>query len=234
MNRFGKRIVIIVSLAALVAGCAADGSDDDPSTSSEAAPDDATAEGSTPDDDPSESDTSGATDEDDETAEDAAEGDDPAQGGDEADDAPRDGEGPPSLATESSPVATDTLEPVPAFEEAPFGDGLIATVTDIEEVELEGMGPGETSGPGILVSLELHNDSSEDIDLTGLVVNASYDGGTPAIANTSPVTSPLSDLLAPGDRRDGVYAFRVPPKQAGSVRVEIQHNASANIVVIQL
>lgn len=229
MNRFGKRIVMTVSLAALVAGCAADDPDDDLAASSEAATDDATSDGSGPDDDRSESDASGATEEDGEAPE-----EDPAQGGDEADDAPQVEEGPPSLATESSPVGTDTLEPVPAFEEAPFGDGLIATVTDIEEVELEGMGPGETSGPGILVSLELHNDSSEDIDLTGLVVNASYDGGTPAIANTSPVTSPFSDLLVPGDRRDGVYAFRVPPKQAGSVQVEIQHNASASIVVIQL
>lgn len=228
MNRFGKRIVLIVGLAALVAGCGGDGSGDDPAASSEAATEDATSDGSAPDDDGSESDTSAATDEDGEVSE------DPAQGGDEADAAPPDEAGAPSLATESSPVGTDTLEPVPAFEEAPFGDGLVATVTEIEEVELEGMGPGETSGPGILVSLELRNDSSEDIDLTGLVVNASYDGGTPAIANTSPVTSPFSDLLAPGESRDGVYAFRVPPKQAASVQVELQHFASANIVVIQL
>jgi hypothetical protein len=65
-------------------------------------------------------------------------------------------------------------------------------------------------------------------------VNASYGDDIPAIPNSSAPAAPVTGLLAPGDRRSGIYAFRVPQVQADTLVVEVQHSGSENIVLIQL
>src|SRR4051795_12198785 len=82
---------------------------------------------------------------------------------------------PPPPGAVGPPVAGVTsLPPVPVEQPADFG-GLVARVTRIEELpNLEANGPGERTGPGVGVSIEMRNESRDAVDLAGIEVNASY------------------------------------------------------------
>ena len=91
--------------------------------------------------------------------------------------------------------------------------------------------PGETSGPGVFVTVTIRNDTDAQVDLNGLAVNAHYGNRIPA-APVRSVAAALEGPLAPGASKSARYAFRVPKDQVGSVRVDIQHSAAPNIVIV--
>jgi len=141
---------------------------------------------------------------------------------------------PPPGATGPPAIAINTLPPVPVGSPTTFRDvGIAATVTDVEQVQLEARIPGETAGPGVGVTIELRNDTKAPVDLGGLAVNAYYGDGTPANANSSPPSAPASGSVQPGESGRGVYAFRIPAEQVSSLVVELNYNRSADVLTIR-
>lgn len=134
----------------------------------------------------------------------------------------------------TSRVGFNVLPPVRVAEPADFGGGLFAVVTRVQAVELEARGPGETAGAGVVVTLELRNESDETVDLGGIAINASYGDGVPAIRNSSAPGATLSGSLAPGDHRSGVYAFRVPDDEQTSLLIDVHHGGYPNIVLVDV
>jgi hypothetical protein len=137
-------------------------------------------------------------------------------------------------ATDSPSVDIEALPPVAVGEAADFGGGLFATVTKVEQVDLEAQAPGETGGPGILVTVELFNDTADPVDLGGVSVNASYGDGTPAIPHQTGPATPLAGTLDPGERSTGSYTFRVPAGQAGSAVIDVHHADQVSYVIVDV
>ena len=140
---------------------------------------------------------------------------------------------PPPGATGAPVIGISTLPPVPVGEPASFGGGLVATVAQIDQLQLEARGPGEIAGPGVGVTVELKNESADPIDLGGVAVNASYGDGVPASSSGAAPAAPVTGALPAGETRRGVYVFQVPNEDAGSLVVEVNYNGSPNVVLIR-
>lgn len=139
-----------------------------------------------------------------------------------------------SVGTGAAPTAgVTTLPPVPAGREAVFGDGLVASVSGYAPVSIKARGAGEISGSGVAVSLTLRNDSREPLELSGVAVTATYEGGTPAVPSAGDPAAPVSGKLRPGRTAKGTYVFAVPRAAAESLVVDVGFSGSRAVAVIR-
>jgi hypothetical protein len=141
------------------------------------------------------------------------------------------GNGTPTTMTTG--VASRTLRPVGVGEPAELARNLFASVTHVTPTTLTAQAPGETSGPGVFVTVTVRNDTDAPVDLDGLAVNAHYGDRIPA-APVRSIGAALHGALAPGGSKSARYAFRVPKDQVGSIRVDIEHSAAPNVVVVDV
>ena len=143
--------------------------------------------------------------------------------------------GPSTETTVGTPdttgITSNTLPAVGVGTEADLGGNAFVTVTKIEPTNLTANGPGEVSGPGVFVTVDVRNATDKPLDLAGLVVNAHYGDGTPAIP-AALQRDALSGTVAPGESKSGVYAFSVPADQNSSVVVDVQHSSFPNVVIV--
>lgn len=138
---------------------------------------------------------------------------------------------PPATALPVEPVDTKSLEPVALFEPADFGNGLVAAVTAVMEVDVEAARPGETAGPAAAVHLEIRNESDIALDLDGVAVNATDGRGLPLVPNFMSPALPVSGVLEPGESRSGIYVFRTD-RDIDDLTIQVHHNTTPNFVVI--
>ena len=159
--------------------------------------------------------------------------DSPADGGD-GDGATTDGRVPPGQ-TDAPTVDFRPLPPVAVGEPADLGGGLVATVTSVESTDLEARAPGETAGPGVLVTVEVRNDTGDDVELGGFAINASHGSdATPAIPHQTGPIEVLRGTLEPGDTASGTYAFRLPEEEMDSLVIDLHHSAAEAYMVVEV
>ena len=127
--------------------------------------------------------------------------------------------------------ASNTLPAVGVGTETDLGSNVFVTVTQIEPTSLTARGPGEVSGPGVIVTIEVRNATNAALDLAGLAINAHYGDGTPAVP-AAVQQDALNGTVAPGERKTGKYTFSVPQDQYSSVVVDIQHSGLPNVVIV--
>lgn len=159
----------------------------------------------------------------------------------------------PSSSTEPSATPSDTSVPEPdeSTAPAPEGDGrqtqapvpidtpaspeegVSIRLANIEAVDGEGAGPGETSGPAIRVSVEITNTGSSDLSLAAAIANAFYAGDIPASQLSRPGGVPFPATVAPGATGTGVFVFVVPRDQRADVAITVDLAVRAPIVVFQ-
>jgi len=137
---------------------------------------------------------------------------------------------PPSITTVTG-VSSITLPPVGVGKPAELARRLIATVTSIKAQNLVANGPGETSGPGVVVTIEIDNETDAPVDLNGLAVNAHYGHGIPAVPLFVPGQR-LEGILGSHQRKSGRYEFHVARGQAGTVVIDIAQSNSPNVVIV--
>jgi hypothetical protein len=138
---------------------------------------------------------------------------------------------PPPSITPATGTSSVTLPPIAVGKAAELASKLRVAVTAIDAQSITAQGPGETSGPGIVASVEIHNETNESVNLDDLVVNAHYGHGIPA----PPIFVPgqrLEGFLAPGGRRSGRYEFRIAKGQADTVVLDIEQSNSPNVVIV--
>jgi hypothetical protein len=141
--------------------------------------------------------------------------------------------GPPSQRTPGPSVAVSTLPPKPVGSAVPLKGGVTVTITGVKDVEVGATGPGEIAGPAVSVEVRVRNAAATAFNLSGLAVNASYGGGTPASPTTAGGAKPLSGSLGSGQSATGMYVFLVPKEQSGTLRVEVSSADSPSIAVFQ-
>jgi hypothetical protein len=125
-----------------------------------------------------------------------------------------------------------TLPAVAVGVPSPLAEKLTATVTSVEPMKLKAQGPGDVAGPGVLVTIEIRNDTSQAVNLDLIAVNAHYGKDTPASPNRGAPGPTLSGTVAPGQSKTGRYGFRVPDGPTGTIVIDIQHSGSPNVVIV--
>lgn len=137
---------------------------------------------------------------------------------------------PPATGGGESSVGVTPLRARPVGEASDFGNGLQATVIRVDMVDVEGIGPHETSGPGVSLVLKLTNSSDSPMDLISSAVTVTGRDGEIGI----PVRSGWDaheGVLEPGASQVGTYAFRLDGDRSG-LSIDVYHASSENIVVV--
>ena len=137
--------------------------------------------------------------------------------------------GPPATALPGNPVAINPLTPVGKGTSVELSKGVTVKVVSSRRFNATATNPGDIAGPAVAVTLQIDNGSSSAVDLSQLAVSATYGNGIPADENTSSPSKLLSGSLSSGATQQGVYVFRVPTNQAGTVIVSVQSGAAADV-----
>ena len=136
----------------------------------------------------------------------------------------------PGDITQTVPTGVQsTAAPVGLDETAVAGSNSV-TITSIESVETEGQLPGEVAGPGVAVTIEFDNGSSEQVSLAGVVVDLVDANGlsaTPINAGTEP----FAGTLEAGATQSATYVFAIDESLRRDVTIHLSYAADEPIVL---
>lgn len=134
--------------------------------------------------------------------------------------------------TTAQEVGATTLPAVAAGSPAPFGDGLVAVVKAVDDVQVSAGAPGEVAGPAVAVTVVLENGSEAAVDLSGVSVTAASSSGAPLEQTTASPSSVPRGVLSTGDEVTGTWVFSVPGgERTGAVLTIESTSASAAVQV---
>jgi hypothetical protein len=126
-----------------------------------------------------------------------------------------------------------TAAPVPLSEPADFGTGVVAVLEQVRSVQTQARSPGEISGPGLLLSVRLTNDTGEPVSLDTVTVNLTDAAGVPGLPIGGPPAMPFEGRLAPGASAVGTYVFTIAEGARSPVMVEVFYSTQAPVVVFE-
>jgi hypothetical protein len=139
----------------------------------------------------------------------------------------------PPAETAKPSVAIKTAPPVKIGKPAALTSDITVRVVEVRALKVPAHGPGEVAGPAVAVSVEVTNGSAAPFDLAGIVVNAFYGKGTPAVATSSGPVQPLKGAVAPGKGMRGSYVFMAPAKAVSSLKVEVSSDRAPMVVTFR-
>ena len=125
----------------------------------------------------------------------------------------------------------DVADPV-AFDAATdFGNGVGIELTSIDSVEVEGRLPGEISGPGLAITIEITNGSEAEIQLDNVTVDLTDATGASASPATPQGEENLSGPLAVGASTTGTYLFTLRAEDRAGATLRVSYTADAPTVL---
>ena len=139
----------------------------------------------------------------------------------------------PATVTASPSVAVATQPPVKIGASAALVSRVTVSVGTVRTATITAAGPGEIAGPALVVPVTVRNATTRAFDLGGVVVNALYSGGTPAIPSDAAPSRPLPETLPAGAAATGLYVFRAAPGAGTSLRVEVSSDNARNVLVFR-
>ena len=122
------------------------------------------------------------------------------------------------------PGSARTVEATPAdfTRPAEWSDGASVRVVRAAQQVSQGSGPGERAGqPQTVFTVELTNGTSAPLDLTAVVVQATYGPGTQASPLYDAGTVDFGGVLAPGAGATAVHSFAIPAGDLGAVTLSV-------------
>lgn len=145
--------------------------------------------------------------------------------------------GPPTTGAPSTgqtdPVEAEELPFVGLDEPVELLDGVSVVAVAVDAVQVEALGPGDTSGPGFAVTLRFTNASAAPFDLSGLAVNATTGADkVPALPSDAAPAEAPSGELAPGDERSATFVFRSDAPQDETVELSVATDAGPRVARI--
>jgi hypothetical protein len=126
-----------------------------------------------------------------------------------------------------------TAPPVKIGKPAPLVGKLMVTVGTVRTATISASGPGEIAGPGLVVPVTVRNATGKPFDLSGLVVNAAYGDGTPAVPSEAAPSRPLPATVSTGGTATGLYVFRAGPGATRTLSVEISSDNARQVLVFR-
>jgi hypothetical protein len=145
-------------------------------------------------------------------------------------------------------VAVTTKAPVSLRAVAHFGTGVTARIMSVKAIEYRAVGPGQVSGPGLRLVIQVSNGTAKSIGLVNAVVTIADARGTPGVAMLiTPAGSgddaghpgpgnfsyPLRGLLAPGHQASGTYVFTIPAGHRNPVTVNFSYAGGGPVVLFR-
>jgi hypothetical protein len=130
---------------------------------------------------------------------------------------------PPTPGDTSSTVAprpVETRKPVKLDQPAAPTRAVTVRVTRLRAVQAKAQGPGEVSGPGLELRVQVRN-QGPTLDLSGAAVTLTAADGSPGQMMTGPPAVPLPGSVAAGRTATGTYVFTVPKGQRDPVQVVV-------------
>jgi hypothetical protein len=169
-----------------------------------------------------------------------------------SDGAPASGAGPSAdaVTTTAPPVSTSGAAPtsgdinqvvpnrelvtnsaVPLDAASDLGGQISAKLTEVKAIDAQAKVPGEISGPAVAITVEISNDSANAIGLDSVSVDVQGGGGVPTSPITTDPASPLSGVLAPGEKKTGVYVFTMPADVRNGASVTVLYSTDAPVAL---
>ncbi len=102
-------------------------------------------------------------------------------------------------------------------------DGITVQLKKIVSKKVTGHGPGEISGPALVVTVQVTNGSKSEVSVESASVTLIDSKGNVG----SPMTEgarPFSGSVKPGASATGVYVFRVGTKVRTPVRISVTYS----------
>ncbi len=138
----------------------------------------------------------------------------------------------PTGPTENADALPPSLAPVGLTEEAAVGNGVTATVEDLEAVLGSAQGPGQVAGPAVRVTVRIVNGTGAPLSLDAVAVDVTYGpGATPASPLDDPSAAPFTGTAGPGESATGIYVFTVPEDRRDALTVAVGYQAGAPYLV---
>jgi hypothetical protein len=131
------------------------------------------------------------------------------------------------------PAPTPTVIEAAIDAPADFGDGISARVVTVEDVEVDAFMPGEISGPGVAITVELANGSAEAVNLDNLSVELVMTGNRFATPITTQEDTRLVGDLGPGATGEGTYVFSISPEDRTEVAVQVNYAPPKPTILFQ-
>ncbi len=138
----------------------------------------------------------------------------------------------PTGPTEAADELPPRLTPVALTEEAAVGDGVTATVEDLEAIEAGSQGPGQVAGPAVRVTVRITNGTDAPVSLDAVAVDLSHGpDAVPASPLDDPTSAPFTGTAGPGADATGVYVFSVSEGQRDALTLAVGYQAGAPYLV---
>lgn len=106
-------------------------------------------------------------------------------------------------------------------------NGVTVRLVSVKSQRAEAVLPGETSGPAVLATVELKNQTSKPIDLDAVAVLLKPFSGVPALTMTDRSLKPFSGVAAPNSTASGQYLFRIDPEMREGATFSVKFAADA-------
>lgn len=148
----------------------------------------------------------------------------------------------PSPTGTWAPPATDAPEgpstpaPVPTQsakidQPIELSTGVTVELVDVKATTVTALTPGEVSGPAIVVTLTVTNDSPDVVNVDSAVVYLSADQGGYGVGTTAGKPEPLAGDIRPSGSATGRYVFMLDPAKGRSVTVSVNYGAGEPVAV---
>jgi hypothetical protein len=145
-------------------------------------------------------------------------------------------------------VAVTTKRPVSLRAVARFGTGVTAQIRSVKAMEYQAVAPGQVSGPGLRLVIQVHNGTAKPIGLDNAVVAIADARGTPGVpmlitpqgsgdgaGHPGPgnFSYPLRGVLAAGHQASGTYVFTIPAGHRDPVTVNFSYAGGGPVVLFR-
>jgi Telomeric repeat-binding factor 2. len=104
--------------------------------------------------------------------------------------------------------------------------GVTVTIPGIRSTTAQATGPGEVSGPALVVTVSVENTMSEPVDLSLVAVNMTDSAGNPGEGMIGEPAQWLEGTLEPGGSTEGIYVFAIDRDARAPITVTVSLGAS--------
>ena len=111
--------------------------------------------------------------------------------------------------------------------------GAVVSLVSVRATSIKATTPGDRSGPGVLVRLELANATGRTLDTSFTQVGLTDRGGTSGTLVDGPPTEALDPSVRPGRSARGTYAFLLDDASSGPVTISVYVTSGQPVVTFR-
>ncbi|HEY3339515.1 MAG TPA: DUF4352 domain-containing protein [Propionicimonas sp.] len=122
-----------------------------------------------------------------------------------------------------APRKQETAKPVD-LDRKQKADSIVVSLKSIKSSRVTGHGPGEISGPALVVTVVVDNRSKSRVSVDSAIVTLIDSKGNVGTPMTESPARPFTGTVAAGDSATGVYVFQVGTKVRNPIRVSVTYS----------